>query len=146
MLIIVTADDNILVQGQQTCIVNVVLQQIKSDSSVANVISNVLDNHSDFNLARITHSKPKETSGLVKLKLMYQSGSGHESQAFSVCVKQNLLHVAIITETWDRKALEEKKSERERKRRFSRSFKRPANVSDALQKNSLIKLYTQRLL
>ncbi len=146
MLIIVTADVNILVQGQQICIVNVVLQQIKSDSSVANEISNVLNTHSDFNLARITHSKPKETSRLVKLKLMYQSESGQESLAFSVCIKQNLLHVAIITETRDRKALEEKKSESERKIRFSRSFKRPANVSDALQKNSLIKLYTQRLL
>ncbi len=73
MLIIVTADDNILVQGQKTCIVNVVLQQIKSNSSVANGISNVLDTHSDFNLTRITHSKSKEMSRLVKLKLMYQS-------------------------------------------------------------------------
>lgn len=59
--IIVTAADNILVnsfQGQQTCIANVVLQQIKNDYSVANGISNVLDTHSDFNLGRITHSKP----------------------------------------------------------------------------------------
>ncbi len=88
MLIIVTADVNILVQVQQICIVNVVLQQIKSDSSVANEISNVLNTHSDFNLARITHSKPKETSRLVKLKLMYQSESGQESLAFSVCIKQ----------------------------------------------------------
>lgn len=75
--ITVMAADNILVnsfQGQQTYIINVVLQQIKNDYSVANGISNVLDTHSDFNLGKITHSKPTEMSLLVKLKLTYQSG------------------------------------------------------------------------
>lgn len=75
--IFVTAADNILVnsfQGQQTYIINVVPQQIKNDYSVANGISNVLDTHSDFNLCKITHSKPTEMSLLVKLKLTYQSG------------------------------------------------------------------------
>lgn len=64
-----------------------VLQQIKSDYPAANGISNVLDSHSDFNLTWITHSKPKETSLLVKPKLTYQSGYGQEIQAFSVCVR-----------------------------------------------------------
>lgn len=75
--IIVTAADNILVnsfQGQQTCIINIVLQQIQNDYSVANGVSNVLDTLCDFNLGKITHRKPTEMSLLVKLKLTYQSG------------------------------------------------------------------------
>lgn len=68
--------DNILansIQGRQTRIANILLQQTQSDSSAANGVSNVLDTYSDFNLSRITNREPRETSLLVKPKLMYQS-------------------------------------------------------------------------